>query len=117
MLNYYPPMQAPFMAQPQFVAPTPQETEDIKYVNGKQGAEAYQMYANRKAILMDANMSRFYMKQTDANGQATIRAYDFKEAESEKPVEYVTKEEFEQFKSRFKGEVRHEQSAENNNRK
>ena len=61
MLNYYSPMQAPFMAQPQFVAPAPQETEDIKYVNGKQGAEAYQMFANRKAILMDANMSRFYM--------------------------------------------------------
>ena len=113
MLNYYSPMQAPFMAQPQFVTPAPQETEDIKYVNGKQGAEAYQMFANRKAILMDANLPRFYMKQTDANGQATIKSFDFKETETEKPVEYVTKEEFESFKEKMKG-VRHESTNDAN---
>ena len=61
------------------------------------------MPANSSAILMDQNLSRFYMKQTDASGVATIKAYDFKEAETEKPVEYVTKSEFEKFKATMKG--------------
>ena len=105
MFNYYPPMQNPFMPQqmPQVVPQVQPDTEDIKYVNGKQGAEAFQMYANRKAILMDANLPRFYIKQTDANGQAMIKSFDFTETEEEKPKEYVTKEEFETFKASMKG--------------
>lgn len=43
------------------------------------------------------------MKQTDASGIATVRAYDFKEAEEDRPAEYVTKSEFETFKAEMKG--------------
>lgn len=104
MYSYYPPLQSPFQ-QP--MMPVQQETEDIKYVNGKQGAEAFQMLPNKKALLMDANNAKFYIKQTDANGQATIKSYDFKETEDEKPIEYVTKAEFEAYKAKMKG-GRHE---------
>lgn len=104
MYSYYPTLQSPFQ-QP--LLPIQQDMEDIKYVSGKSGAEAFNMLPNKKAILMDANLPRFYMKQTDANGQATIRTYDFKEAEAEKPTEYVTKAEFESFKADIKG-VKHE---------
>lgn len=80
-----------------------QQTQNIQYVNGKSSAEAYQMPANSSVILMDSGRARFYMKQTDASGIATVKAYDFKEAEEEKPAEYVTKSEFEQFKAQMKG--------------
>ena len=82
---------------------TPQQTQNIQYVNGRQSAESYQMPSNSSVILMDSNMARFYMKQTDASGMATIREYDFKEVEKEKPAEYVTKSEFETFKAELKG--------------
>lgn len=112
MFNYYPPMQSPFMPQAPITQQMPvQQDQDIQYVNGKQGADAFQMMPNKKALLMDANISRFYIKQTDANGQASVKAYDFKEAEEEKPVEYVTKAEFEEYKAKMKG-GRHESNTE-----
>ena len=85
----------------------PQQQQNIQYVNGKQSAESYQMPANSSVILMDSNLPRFYMKQTDASGMATIRSYDFKETEVERPTEYVTKSEFDAFKAEMKG-ARHE---------
>lgn len=89
-LNY----QSPYLSQP---------TQNIQYVNGKQSAESYQLPPNSSVILMDSNIARFYMKKTDASGLSTIRAYDFKEVEEEKPKEYVTKAEFETFKKNLKG--------------
>jgi hypothetical protein len=88
------PFQSPYLSQP---------TQNIQYVNGRQSAESYQMPANSSVILMDSGKARFYMKQTDASGMATVRAYDFKEAVEEKPTEYVTKSEFESFKAEVKG--------------
>lgn len=87
------------------VSPYMPQQQSIQYVNGKQSAESYQMPANSSVILMDSNLPRFYMKQTDASGLATIRSYDFKETEEEKPAEYVTKSEFESFKEEMKGAI------------
>ena len=87
------------------------QPQSIQYVNGRQSAESYQMPANSSVILMDSNLARFYMKQTDASGMATIRSYDFKETEQEKPAEYVTKSEFESFKAEMKG-AQHESITE-----
>ena len=102
----YPIYPSPYQ---QLVAPQAQP-QSIQYVNGKQSAESYQIPANSSVILMDSNTSRFYMKQTDASGMATIRSYDFKETEDEKPVEYVTKAEFEKFKANLKGARNNESS-------
>lgn len=79
------------------------QQQTIQYVNGKQSAESYQMPANSSVILMDSNTNKFYLKQTDASGIATIRTYDFRESKDDKPAEYVTKSEFEQFKAKLKG--------------
>ena len=87
------------------------QPQNIQYVNGKSSAETYQMSPNSSVILMDSNQARFYMKQTDASGVATIRSFDFKETEEEKPAEYVTKSEFESFKAEMKG-VKHESVVE-----
>ena len=84
-----------------------QPTQCIQYVNGRPSADNYPMTPNSSVILMDAEKPRFYVKQTDASGIATIKEYDFKEAEVEKPTEYVTKSEFESFKAEVKG-VEHE---------
>ena len=85
-----------------------QPTQSIQYVNGKQSADSYPMSPNSSVILMDSNLPRFYLKQTDASGMATVKSYDFKETEEEKPVEYVTKAEFEKFKTNLKGARNHE---------
>ena len=91
------PYQTPYLPQIR------QQAQSIQYVNNKQSAEAYQLAPNSSVILMDSNQARFYMKQTDASGMATLKAYDFKEAKEERPEEYVTKAEFEKFKASMKG--------------
>lgn len=93
---YYPYQQTPYQNLRQL-------SQGIQYVNNRQSAEAYQLAPNSSVILMDSNQARFYMKQTDASGMATIKAYDFKEVREEKPEEYVTKAEFEKFKASMKG--------------
>jgi len=98
MYGFYPPMQAPLIQQP--IMP---QQQSIQYVNDRSSVDTFQMAPNSSVILMDANISRFYTKITDASGIATIKSYDFKETEAEKPKEYVTKEEFETFKSTLKG--------------
>lgn len=107
MYNFYPFQAGMLQTQPQ------PQSQQIQYVNGKNSAEAYQMPINSSVILMDSNLPRFYLKQTDASGTVTLKAYDFKEAEDEKPVEYVTKQEFEKFKATMKG-ARHESTGDVN---
>ena len=104
--SYYPSIPNVFPTQ---MSVAPAQPTQIQYVNNRQSAETYQMPANSSVILMDSNIARFYMKQTDASGIATIKSYDFVETEEEKPQEYVTKQEFEKFKASVKG-ARHESS-------
>ena len=108
MYNYYPPMQSPIFPQAPII---PQAQQNIQYVNDRASVDSYQLPANSSVILMDSNQARFYVKQTDASGAATIKSYDFKETEKEKPKEYVTKEEFEAYKASMKG-GRHESNNE-----
>lgn len=100
MYSFYPSI-------PSFPPQVGTQQLQIQYVNNRQSVETYQMPANSSVILMDSNLPRFYIKQTDASGAATIKSYDFTETEEEKPTEYVTKAEFEKFKASVKG-GRHE---------
>ena len=109
MYGYYPPMQSPLFQTP--VIQNQQQT--IQYVNDRASVDSYQLPANSSVILMDSNLPRFYVKQTDASGMATIKSYDFKETEKEKPKEYVTKEEFETFKANLRKENKHESNNAN----
>lgn len=117
-MSYYPPLQNPFMMQmPQVMPSVPiQQDQEIQFVNGRAGCDAFQMLPNKKAWLMDSNVNRFYIKQTDANGQAIVKSFDFTETEEEKPIEYVTKAEFEEYKAKMKG-GRHESNTTNADRK
>ena len=114
MYGYYPPLQSPLFQQP--VMPQAQQ-QTIQYVNDRASVDSYQLPANSSVILMDSNLPRFYVKQTDASGIATVKSYDFKETEKEKPKEYVTKEEFETFKADLrKGGKRNESNNANADR-
>lgn len=76
----------------------PSYGDEIKTVNGRQSAEQYSMYPNSRVLLLDSNVDRFYLKETDAAGMSRIRTFDFKEV-IEKPIEernYVTMEQLEE---------------------
>ncbi|MBD9053223.1 MAG: hypothetical protein EGR23_06360 [Holdemanella biformis] len=80
--------------------------DSLQFVNGKESAENYIMPPNSKVILMDQNIPRFYLKETDATGMAKITAYDFTEA-VDKPIQndYITREEFNEWRSQYESSV------------
>ena len=111
-MSYYPPMQNPFMMPFQQQA-QPQQTQNIKTVNGKASVENYYLPVNSSDIFMDEGNKKFYTKYVDASGVSSIKSYDYTESEEEKPKEYVTKEEFESFKATLKG-GKHESNTNSN---
>lgn len=62
----------------------------ITWVNGIEGAKAYQMMAGTNAILMDSeNEGTFYIKVADNLGMCTIRSFKFEEITTKKePTNY-----------------------------
>ena len=54
-------------------------------VNGRGGAEAYQMMPNSQVLLLDETQPILWLKQTDGAGYPTLNAYDIKPHE-EKPL-------------------------------
>lgn len=66
----------PFL--PQAINPytLPQPTMQVVKVNGRNGAEAYQMGANSSALLLDESGTLVWAVTTDGAGYKTISAYD-----------------------------------------
>lgn len=81
-----------------------QSSSELIRVTGLDGAKAYQMPPNGVAALFDNNEDLFYIKTTDGAGFPTIRTYRFTAYDNEISQEqivqadYITREEFEQFK-------------------
>lgn len=73
-----------------------QGRSDLIQVNGIDGARNYQIPANSRVALFDANTDVFYIKQTDAGGYPTLTAYQFTAVKDMNgaPVEYVTRQEY-----------------------
>lgn len=93
--------QAPARSYYQPMATIPQQTGLIQ-VTGMEGAKAYPLAPNSEAALFDAGRDVFYVKRTDAGGYPTIQAYQFapvQEAAPSAQPEYVTREEFEEWKA------------------
>lgn len=82
-------------AQPQ------QPSNGFTWVQGEEGAKAFNVPANTTALLMDSDCSCFYLKTADASGMPLpLRIFDYKErtinkASSQTSGEYVAREEFE----------------------
>ena len=76
------------LAQLQGNAPQPQQQAlqqgyQIQTVKGIAGARAFAIPPSSSVVLMDTELSVFYVKTTDANGLETVKAYDFTEKETD----------------------------------
>lgn len=93
--------QQPGMNNQQFFQQQEQPQNLIR-VNGLEGAKAYQMSANSTVALFDANNDLMYVKSTDGAGFPSIRTFTFSELQEEQKaeqnVDYISREEFEEFK-------------------
>lgn len=81
----------------------PQEqTQNLIRVNGMEGAKTYQMSANSTVALFDSNEDIMYIKTTDGAGFPSIRTFSFTEVKEEnkstQQVDYISRQEFEEFK-------------------
>lgn len=84
----------------------------ITWVQGIEGAKAFQMAPNSNAILMDSECDKFYIKTCDNVGMCTLRIFTYNEVSDTTPTQstidtsqFVTKEEFEQIVTELKGEM------------
>lgn len=77
-----------------------QQPQGLQFVNGIESAQLYQLPPNSKQILMDKELARFYLVETDASGQKSVKAYDFAEAKPQ-ATQYVTVEQFEEVKQGY----------------
>ena len=105
------PAQQP-QPQPQAQAPQQQNNSGVNWVQGEAGARSWLVAPNTSVLLMDAEANRFYLKSSDASGMPQpLRIFVYEEktgkpqgqAPIEQPsVEYVTKREFDEFKTTLK---------------
>lgn len=56
-----------------------QQNTNITFVNGIEGAKAYQLSPNSSVLLMDSDNSKFYVKSTDNLGVPKLTSYSFAE--------------------------------------
>lgn len=80
---YNPIVSSPSAAGASIYQPGRQE---IIRVNGREGANAYQLPANSSVLLLDNNQPVIYLKQTDGGGYANITPYSITPFEQEQPV-------------------------------
>lgn len=93
--NYQSPYQQP---QPQSI----QQNNGINWVQGIEGAKAFQLNPNSNIILMDSELENtFYIKSSDNVGMCKLRVFKYTEVNPEEPKmnidlsKYVTYEELE----------------------
>lgn len=108
----YPQMLNPYL-QPQ------QNTNNINWVQGIEGAKAWQMQPSSNVVLLDSeNDGKFYIKSSDAVGMCSLRTFKYEEVTtvpkqtSEVDMsEYVKKSELETLIKSILGGVANEQSV------
>ena len=121
--NFYQPTM-PQMNQPQqqpnfnnlYQQPNQQtQTTQCAFVNGLEGAKAFQMLPNQTIMLMDSENPILYMKTSNGMGQSTLKYYKLVESSEQEirnqnvvqpqptqnGAEYVLKSEFEALTKKF----------------
>lgn len=78
-----------------------QGIQGVRFVNGIEEAKNCTIPLGSKALLMDKEKDRFYLKETDTTGVSTVSEFEFKKVEAEAPQEYVTRQESEQFSAQL----------------
>lgn len=82
----------------------PLQNNCIMWVQGIEGAKAYQLPPNSNVILMDSDDSKFYIKSTDNVGMATLKMFKFEEITNSTSTQnntqdFVTRDDFVKLKS------------------
>lgn len=89
-------------------------SNQIIKVNGRGGAEAYQMPPNSQILLLDETQPLIWLKQTDGAGYPTLTAYDIKPHE-EAPVPDMKS--LEERITKIEEAMKHESNHTSNSRK
>ena len=76
---------------------------EIQYVNSPESADAFNLPPNKTAVLFNQNADEFYIISSDASGSRTRNDFTFKAKSKEKPVEFVTRAEFDELKDLVTG--------------
>lgn len=111
--NYYGGMYNPQPNIPQVPTPAQQQTGGgLTWVQGEAGAKSYLVAPNTTVLLMDSESNKFYLKSSDVSGMPQpLRVFEYTEktgqqAQKHAPDvdlgEYVTKREFDEFKTTLK---------------
>ena len=105
------PAQQP-QPQPQAQAPQQQSNPGVNWVQGEAGARSWLVAPNTSVLLMDSEANKFYLKSSDASGMPLpLRIFEYEEKTGkpqgqapieQPPEEYVTKREFDEFKTTLK---------------
>ena len=112
------PMYSPMPANPYLQLPSNpvQSNNGINWVQGIEGAKAYQLSPNSNCILLDSeNDGIFYIKVSDNVGMCNLRTFQFEEitntpSSSVDLTGYVKKDELETLVKSIMGEKKNEQS-------
>ena len=64
-----------------------QQLKQYAFVNGIEGAKAYQMMPNQTIMLMDSDKPIVFMKTTDTLGKASLRYFNLIEIDEAKAAE------------------------------
>lgn len=76
-------MNYPFyMPQQQQMPQFPAQRQEIVRVNGRGGAEAYQLAPNSSALLLDTTAPVVWLKTTDGAGYPSLVPYDISPAQT-----------------------------------
>ena len=98
---YFPATYAPYT--PPVSSPAAPSDSGMKWVQGESGAKSYIIAPNSTVMLMDSEQDRFYIKSADASGMPSpLRVFEYTEitsGPSAPTVDYVTREEFDEFKA------------------
>lgn len=81
MPYYFPTTYQPYQMyqQPQYQQPAQQPQTSIIWVSGEQEAQSYPVAPNNAVALWDSNGAAIYLKQADASGKPSIKAFDLVE--------------------------------------
>ena len=81
-----------------------QHSGGIVWVQGLEAAKSYMVAPGASVMLMDSESQTFYIKSTDPSGMPLpLRVFEYKERTSQQPVDYITRQEFDEFKKMIGG--------------
>lgn len=92
--------QTPQMTQGQ------QAIQGVRFVSGIEEAKNCTIPLGSKALLMDKEQDRFYLKETDMAGVSTVSEFEFKKVEAAARQEYITRQEFEQLSAQLSAQLK-----------